>query len=54
MFFIKRNISKWNICNVIDFNALFYKCSSIKEIPDISKWNTGNINDMSYSFAECL
>ena len=34
-------------------NGLFYKCSSLKELPDISKWNTDNVTNMGHIFAEC-
>ena len=28
-----------------NIGAIFHKCSSLKEIPDISKWNLSNIYD---------
>ena len=34
-------------------SRLFYKCSSLKSLPDISKWNTNNVNNMSLLFFEC-
>ena len=32
---------------------MFYKCKSLKYLPDISKWNTNNVNDMSEMFSKC-
>ena len=46
---IKIYFSNW-ICNnmIIDMSYLFYKCSSLKELPDISKWNTIYVRNMKY------
>ena len=33
--------------------GLFYKCQSLKSLPDISKWNTSNATDMNGLFYEC-
>ena len=32
---------------------MFYKCSSLTNLPDISKWNTNNIIDMNFVFSGC-
>ena len=34
-------------------SLLFYKCSSLKSLPDISKWKTKNVTDMNMLFYEC-
>ena len=33
--------------------GMFYKCNSLRSLPDISKWNTSNVNDMNWMFYEC-
>ena len=46
------DISKLNINNVTNINAMFYGCSSLSSLPDISKWN---INNSKYDMLdECL
>jgi len=32
---------------------LFYKCVSLKSLPDISHWKTKNITNMSKLFCQC-
>lgn len=36
---------------VTDMSAMFYKCFSIRDIPNINSWNTSNVTDMSKTFA---
>ena len=37
----------------INFNRLFYNCSSLTTLSDISGWNTNNVIDMSQMFYNC-
>jgi len=32
---------------------MFYKCESLRSLPDISKWNTKNVGNMSFMFSCC-
>ena len=47
------SFSKWNTSNVIDMHYLFYKCSSLKYLPDISKWNISKVKNISSMFDGC-
>ena len=39
--------------NAINMSNMFYKCSSLKSLPDISKWNTNKVITMSSMFRGC-
>ena len=41
------------IKTIIYAKEMFYKCSSLKSLPDIPKWNTNNITNMSGLFGKC-
>ena len=32
---------------------IFYRCSSLTNLPDISKWNISNVTAFSNKFCEC-
>ena len=38
------------IKNILIAIEMFYKCSSLKSLPDISKWNTDNITNINGLF----
>ena len=44
------DISKWNTCEAICMNRMFYYCIAFSSVPDISNWNTSNITDMNEMF----
>ena len=46
------DISKWNIENATNIEAIFVGCKSLKNLPDISNWNTKSVKDMGALFAE--
>ena len=48
------DISKWDTSNVKDMSYIFFRCLSLKSLPNISEWNTGNVENMGYMFCECL
>ena len=39
--------SKILITNITNMRAMFYRCSSLKSLPDISEWNTEKVTDVS-------
>ena len=41
------------ISNINNMNSMFYRCNSLKSLPDISNWNTENVQYMSNLFYEC-
>ena len=50
----KIKLVKWIYNNmIIDMSYLFYRCSSLKELPDISKWDTTYIRIMNCLFCGC-
>ena len=49
-----KDISKFNLDNIIIINSMFSGCSSLQSLPDISSWNTNKIIDMSFLFNECI
>ena len=36
-----------------NISGMFYRCKSLKSLPDISKWDTSNVTNMSGIFYEC-
>ena len=38
---------------ITNMMGMFYKCNSLRSLPDISNWNTLNVNNMSGMFTEC-
>ena len=34
-------------------NSLFYKCSSLKYLPEISKWDLNKVNNIDHIFSDC-
>ena len=45
------DISKWDVSNVTDMHAMFYKCKSFNQ--DISKWDVSNVKNISNIFDDC-
>ena len=39
--------------NIINAKNMFYKCTSLIELPDICYWNTKNVTKMSCMFSRC-
>ena len=37
-----------------DMSFIFFKCSSLKLIPDISTWNINNVENMRDMFSDCI
>ena len=40
------------IYKITDMSYMFYRCSSLSNLPDISKWNTNNVTNMSFMFGD--
>ena len=47
------DISKWDVSNVKDMNAMFYICHNLTSIGDLSNWNVSNVEDIGYMFFGC-
>ena len=50
---ISDDISNMDMTKFNDISNMFYKCSSLKSLPDISKWNISNINNIKEIFDGC-
>ena len=47
------DISNWNVSNIKDMSAMFYRCNQLKSIGYLSNWNVSNVKDMSATFYGC-
>lgn len=47
------NISDWNVSEVKNMKAMFYKCYNLKSVGDLSDWDVSNAKDMERMFFEC-
>ena len=47
------NISDWNVSNVTDMRAMFFKCKELKSIGNISGWDMSKVTNMTYMFGFC-
>ena len=47
------DISDWDVSNVTNMPAMFYKCEELKSVGDISKWDVSKVTNMTYMFAFC-
>ena len=45
------NISNWDVSNVKDMSAMFWRCKNFNQ--DISRWDVSNVTDMEYMFGGC-
>ena len=39
--------------NVTNMSYMFYKCSSLSNLPDFSKWNASSLTNMEFMFYGC-
>ena len=49
----KLNYFGFNFKNITDMRYMFYRCSSLKILPDISNWDTRNVTNMDFMFYDC-
>ena len=48
------DLSKWNICKLIDADCMFAGSTSLELFPDLSKWNTSKFIINKYSMDNIL
>ena len=47
------DISDWDVSNVTNMRALFYRCKDLKSVGNISKWDVSKVTNMGYMFYRC-
>ena len=47
------DISDWDVSNVTNMVAMFFRCEELKSVGDISEWDVSNVTDMGSMFFRC-
>lgn len=47
------DVSKWDVSNAENMDAMFYGCDNLISIGDISNWNVSNVKNMDSMFRTC-